>query len=164
MDYLAPPMFDVSNIDMWKFKMSMYLKTLGMQVHLTATKKSYFGNSKHKMANAQALEALRCILNKEYLSMISQCDSAFALWNTLTSPKLQTPNIVEKEFSGDESEQACYMVQENDSHEANSKTQLDDSASSSGDDYVDADALNEELSIICENLLEKYLKVHQEGG
>ena len=37
-----------------------------------------------------------------------------------------------------------------------SNTQLDDSASSSGDDHMDTDALNEELSIFCENLLEKY--------
>ena len=62
---------------------------------------------------------------------------------------------MEKESSG-ESEQACYMVQGNDSLEVNSETQLDDSASSSGDDYVDADTLNEELSIVCENLLQKY--------
>ena len=69
MDYLTPPMFDVSNIDMWKLKMSMYLKILGMHVYLTAIKKSYLGNSKHIEANAKALEALRSTLNKEYLSM-----------------------------------------------------------------------------------------------
>ena len=69
------------------------------------------------------------------------------MWNTLTSPKLQTPNIVEEESSR-ESEQACYMVQGNDSFEVNSDTQLDDSASSSCDDYMDAAALNEELSIV----------------
>ena len=63
---------------------------------------------------------------------------------------------MEKESSEDESKQACYMVQGNDSLEVNSKTQLDDSASSFSDDYVDADALNEELSIVCENLLQKY--------
>ena len=68
--------------------------------------------------------------------MVSHCDSAFAVWNTLTSPELQIPNIVEKESSEDESEQHCYMVQGNDSLEVNLKTQLDDSASSSGDDYV----------------------------
>ena len=62
---------------------------------------------------------------------------------------------MEKECSEDESDQACYMVQGNDSLEVHSETQLDDSASSSGDDYVDVDALNEELSIICENLLQK---------
>ena len=63
---------------------------------------------------------------------------------------------MEEEYSGGESEQACYMVQGNDSLEVHSETQLDVSASSSGDDYVDVDALNEELSIVCENLLEKY--------
>ena len=86
----------------------------------------------------------------------------FSLWFLFCSvehfdlPKLQAPNIVEKESSEDESEQACYMVQGNDSLEVHSETQLDDSANSSGDDHIDADALNEELSIVCENLLEKY--------
>jgi len=115
MDYLAPPMFDVSNIDMWKHRMSMYLKILGLHIFLTATKKSYLGNSKYIEANAQALEALRSTLSKEYLCIVSHCDSAFAVWNTLTSPKLQMSNIMEKEFSEDESEQAFYVVQGNDS-------------------------------------------------
>jgi len=66
-------------------------------------------------ANAQSLEALRQALNKEYLCMVSHCDSAFAIWNTLTSPKL--PKYVEEEYSEDESEQACYMIQGNDSLE-----------------------------------------------
>ena len=90
--------------------MSMYLKTIGLHVFLTATKKSYLDNSKHIKANAQALEALRCTLNKEYLCMVSHCDSAFAVWNTLTSSKLQMSNIVEKESSGAESDQHCYVV------------------------------------------------------
>jgi len=47
--------------------------------------------------------------------MISHCDSAFAVWNTLTSPEVQTTKYVEKESSGEESEQAFYMVQGNDS-------------------------------------------------
>ena len=86
--------------------------------------------------------------------MISHCDSAFAVWNTLTSPKFQLPNQVEKESSGEESDQRCFMIQGNDSLEVHSDTQLD-SASSSCDDY-DAHALNEELSIVCEKLIEKY--------
>ena len=49
----------------------MYLKTLGLHVFLTATKKSYLGNGKHIEANAQALTALRSTFNKEYISMIS---------------------------------------------------------------------------------------------
>ena len=129
MDSLTPAMFDVSNIDIWKLKMSMYLKTLGLHIFLATTKKSYLGNNKHIEANARVLEALRCTFSKDYLSMISHCDSPFAVWNTLTSPKLQTTNIVEKESSGDEFEQACYMVHGNDSLEVNSETQLDDSAS-----------------------------------
>ena len=78
------------------------------------------------------------------------------MWNTLTSPKLQTTNHVEKEPLVDESDETCYMVQGINSLEAHSETHLDDSASSSGVDYVDPDALNEELSIVCENLLQKY--------
>ena len=89
MDYLAPPMFDVSNIGVWKLRMSAYLKTLEMHVYLATTKKSYLDKSKHIEANAQVLEALRSTLNKDYVSMISHCDSAFTVWNTLTSPALQ---------------------------------------------------------------------------
>ena len=90
--------------------MSMYLKIIGLHVFLTATKKSYLGNSKHIEANAQALEALRSTLSKDYLMTVSHCDSAFAVWNTLTSPKLQTLKYIEEESSGDESDQPCYMV------------------------------------------------------
>ena len=60
-----------------------------------------------------------CNLSKQYLSMISHCDSAFAVWNILTSLELQTTINVEKESSGEESEQAFFMVQGNDSLEVN---------------------------------------------
>ena len=79
MDYLSPPMYDVSNIDMWKFKMSSYLKDLDLHVYLTTTKKSYFDNNKYIEANAQALIALKQSQSKNYLSMISHCDFAFAV-------------------------------------------------------------------------------------
>ena len=49
----------------------MFLKTLGLHVFLTATKKTYLGNSKHIEANAQALTALRSSLIKDYISMVS---------------------------------------------------------------------------------------------
>ena len=49
------------------------------------------------------------------------------------------------------------MVQENDSLKVHLDTQLDDSASSSCDDNtIDVHALNEEISLVCENLLAKY--------
>ena len=128
-----------------------------MYVYLTTSKKSYFDNDKYIEANAQAMDALKHTLSKDHTSLISHCDSAFTVWNTLTSPELQTTNYVEKESSGNESDEACYMVQGNDSLEVHSE-QLDDCASSSNDnhDNMDVYALNEELSIICENLLEKY--------
>ena len=70
MDFMTPPMFDVSNIDIWKLRMSVYLKTLGMYVYLATIKKSYLGNSKHIEANAQALMAVRNTLSEDYLFMV----------------------------------------------------------------------------------------------
>ena len=65
--------------------------------------------------------------------------------------------IRDRDESSGESEQQCYMVQGNDSLEIYSESQLDsDDASSSCDENIDANALNEELSIVCEKLLEKY--------
>ena len=78
--------------------MSSYLKALGLHVYLATTKNSYINNGKYIEGNAQALIALRQSLSKEYLSIISHCDSAFVLWNTLTSPGQQTTNYVEKKI------------------------------------------------------------------
>ena len=86
-----------------------------MHIYLVTIKKTYFGNDKYIEANAQSLDALKHTLSKEYLSMLSHCDFAFAVWNTSTSSKLQTPNIVENESSGDKSDETYYMVQGNDS-------------------------------------------------
>ena len=72
-------MFDVSNIDIWKLRMSAYLKTLSLHVYLATIKKTYFGNAKYIEANAQALVALRNTFNKDYLSMVSHCDSVFVV-------------------------------------------------------------------------------------
>ena len=105
-------MYDVSNIDTWKIKISAYLKVPRLHVYFATTKKSYLDNDKYIEANTQALEALKHTLSKDVLSIVSHCDSAFAVWNTLTSHKLQTTNIMEEESSGDESDETCYMVQE----------------------------------------------------
>ena len=52
MDYHAPPMYDVSNIDMWKFKMSTYFEAIGLHVYFAITKKSYVDNVKYLVADA----------------------------------------------------------------------------------------------------------------
>ena len=67
MNFMTPPIYEVTNIDIWKVKMSMCLKTLGMHVYLATIKKTYFGNDKYIEANAQALDALKHSLSKEYL-------------------------------------------------------------------------------------------------
>ena len=92
MDYLAPPTFDVSNIDMWKFKMSSYLKVLELYVYLAITKKSYIENGKYVEANAQAMIALKQTLSKTNLFIVSHCNSAFVVWNrwSLLKDKIQT--------------------------------------------------------------------------
>jgi len=107
---MTPSMYDVTNIDMWKYKMSIYLKTLGMHVYLATTKKSYLGNDKYIEVNAPALVALRYTLSKDYLFIISHCDFAFTVWDTLASLKLQMRNYVEKEYSGDEADQVYFMA------------------------------------------------------
>ena len=94
MDFMTPPMFDPSNILIWKTKMSIYLQTLGLHVYLAATKKCYLGNNNHIGANAQALEAIKSTLPKEYLMHVSNIDSAFVVWNLLTTTstsELQVP-------------------------------------------------------------------------
>ena len=87
MDFMTPPMFDPSNIVVWKTKMSIYL---GYKVHLAITKESYLSDSKHIGANAQALEAIRSTLPKDYLMRVSNIDSAFAAvsYTHLTLPTI----------------------------------------------------------------------------
>jgi len=59
--------------------MSSYLKAQGLRVYLATTNKSYFGNDKHIETNAQAIDALKHTLSKEQFSLISHCDSTFAV-------------------------------------------------------------------------------------
>ena len=76
----------------------MHLKALGLHAYLVTIKKSYLGNDKYIEANTQALEALRHTLSKDDLSIVSHYDSAFAVWNTLTSLKVQTTHVLEKKI------------------------------------------------------------------
>ena len=80
------------------------------------------------------------------------------MWNTLISLKEQASNNSERGPIVDEPDQACYMVQGNDSLEINLDSHLDDCASTFNDDHNSADAhmLNKELSLFYEILLSKY--------
>ena len=126
MDFMTPPLYDPSNILVWTTRISIYLQTLGLHVFLAATKKCYLGNCIHIGANAQALEAIRSTLSKDYLMRVSNIDSAFIVWNKLTTTsasKLQMP--IQPEESSGESDSQCFMVQGNDSLEVQSESQLD---------------------------------------
>ena len=68
-----------------------------MHVCLATTKKSYIDNGKYLEANAQAMDALKHTVSKKHLSLISHCDSAFAVWNTLISHEEQASHDVKRE-------------------------------------------------------------------
>ena len=89
--------------------------------------------------------------------MISHCNSAFVVWNTLISLKGQSSNNLERESSEDDSDQACFMVQGNDFLEVNSEFNIDDCACTSNVDMSNGDThmLNEKLFVFCEDLLRK---------
>ena len=71
---MSPPMFDILNIQIWKVKMSLYLKALGIHVYHATTNNAYCLNGKNIEANAKALHALRSTLNDEYLSRVANFD------------------------------------------------------------------------------------------
>ena len=85
MDFMTPPTFDILNIQTWKVKMSLYLKALGIHVYFATTKDSYCLNGKNIEANVKAPHALKSALNDEFLSRVSNIDSAFVAWNIITS-------------------------------------------------------------------------------
>ena len=85
MDFMTLLMFDILNIQTWKVKMSMYLKTLWIQNYFATIKGSYFLNGKYLKANAKAIHAIKSTLNDDYLSRVANFDLAFVVWNTFIS-------------------------------------------------------------------------------
>ena len=112
MDFMSPPTFDILNIQIWKVKMSLYLKALGIHVYLATIKDSYINDSKYLEANAKTLHALKSTLNDDYLFRVANIDSAFVVCNVITS-------LGEKDlyYAGSDSDvgsdtsNVCYMVQ-----------------------------------------------------
>ena len=105
--------------------MSLYLKTLGLHIYLATTKKSYIENDKYLEANAQAMIVQKQTLRNAHLFMISHYGSTFVVWNTLIFPEGQVSNDLERASSDDDSDQACFIVQKNDSPEVNSKSNIE---------------------------------------
>ena len=65
--------------------MSLYLKALGIHVYLATTNNAYSLDGKNFEANAKALHAIKSTLNDDYLSRVSNVESAFVVWNIITS-------------------------------------------------------------------------------
>ena len=82
---MSPPTFDILNIQIWKVKMSLFLKGLGLSVYLATTSNDYCLHGKNIEANTKALNALRSTLDDVYLSRVANLDMAFVVWNTLLS-------------------------------------------------------------------------------
>ena len=59
--------------------MSMYLKALEIHVYFATIKDSYFINGKHLEANIKVIQALKLTLNDDYLSRVSNIESAFVV-------------------------------------------------------------------------------------
>ena len=124
MNFMSPPTFDILNIQIWKVKMSLYLKALGIHVYFAITKDSYCSNGKNFEANTKALYALKSTLNDDYLSRVSNVESAFVAWNIINS-------LGEKDlyYAGSDSDvgsntsNACFMVQGDNPLEVNSESE-----------------------------------------
>ena len=126
---------------------ALYLKALGYHVYLATTNNAYCLDGKNFEANTKALHALKSTLNDDYLSRISNFDSTFVVWNTLTS-------LGEKDlyYAGSDSDvgsntsNMCYMVQGDDPLEVNFEFELEE----------DIDMPYDELASLYQKLLEKY--------
>ena len=146
MDFMAPPTFDILNIHIWKVKMSLYLKVLGFHVYLATTNNAYCLDGKNFEANAKALHALKSTLNDDYLSRVSNIDSAFVVWNTLLSLGENDQYYAGSDSDvGSDVSNKCYMVQGDNPLEVTTESEDEDNNMS-----------YEELSTFCQLLLEKY--------
>jgi len=89
----------------------MCLKAPSIYVYFATIKNSYCLNGKRLEANVKAIHAIKSTLNDDYLSRISNIESAFVVWNTICSLGEQIPN--EKDSDSDNRSDASnlyYMV------------------------------------------------------
>ena len=130
MDFMSPPTFDILNIQIWKVKMSLYLKGLGIHVYFATTKDSYCLNGKNIEANAKAIHALKSTLNDEYLSRVSNIDSAFVVWNSLISLGENEQYYAGSDSDvGSDASNMCYMVQGDNPLEVTTESEVEEAVS-----------------------------------
>ena len=123
MDFMSPPTFDILNIPIWKVKMSLFLKGLGLHAYLSTTNNDYCSNSKYIEANVKALHALKSTLNDDYLSRVSNIELTFVVWNTLISLGENEQYYAGSDSDvGSDTSNKCYMVQGDDPLEVNTES------------------------------------------
>ena len=93
-------------------------------------------NGKSLEANAKVTHALKLALNDDFLSKITNFDSAFIVWNTLISLGEQTPNDDTDSKEENDPSDIWFMVQENDPLEINSESNFDEDENISYDDLA----------------------------
>jgi hypothetical protein len=95
----VPPKFTGINFPIWKIKMSVFLKSLGRDIHLAIENEfkepKEFDDAALKAyeANAKATYALMQALNDDDLSRIIYCKSAYEIWNSLITTHEGTSQV-----------------------------------------------------------------------
>ena len=95
----VPPRFSGINFPIWKIKMSVFLKSLGRDIHLAIENEfkdpKEFDEAALKAyeANAKATYALMQALNDDDLSRIIYCKSAYEIWNSLITTHEGTSQV-----------------------------------------------------------------------
>jgi len=84
MDFMTPPSFDPSNIDVWKYRMSMYLKTLGLLCSCTGLRFLSTGSQVHGAAIKLGLD-LDVSVSNSLLTMYGECGSISECWKAFHS-------------------------------------------------------------------------------
>ena len=70
---------------------------------------------------------MKLTLNDDYLSRVSNIESAFIVWNTLITLGEQTPHDKENDSDeGNDASNMCYMIHGNDPLEVNSNSELEE--------------------------------------
>jgi len=150
---MSPPTFDILNIQIWKVKMSLFLKALGFSVYLATTNNDYCLHGKNIEANTKALNALKSTLNDDYLCRVANVESAFVAWNIITSLGEKDSYYAGSDSDvGSDTSNKCYMVQGDDPLEVNSES-----------DDEDINMSYDELNSLCQLLLERYDIIKKEN-
>ena len=130
----SPPKFDGLNFPIWKVKMNLILKSLGVRVSKAITKKFVEPHGDEDTwseatatdyeANAKAQYAITQAFNDDDLSRVINCKSAFEVWNDLIITHEGTSQVKRSKIDLLRSQYENFYMLENESIDAVSYTHL----------------------------------------